>query len=79
MWESENQDESPLMTTDNFHGIDRLVGVAVVQRQRETKSMGSAKDGVAARSNTDLRVPVLQMTLNSFFQKDLWMPVSSIR
>jgi hypothetical protein len=25
MWESENQDESPLMTTDNFHGIDRLV------------------------------------------------------
>ena len=24
MWESENQDESPLMTTDNFHGIDRL-------------------------------------------------------
>jgi hypothetical protein len=26
MWESENQDESPLMTTDNFHGIDRLVG-----------------------------------------------------
>src|SRR5580692_4334709 len=34
MWESENQDESPLMTTDNFHGIDRLVrcslGVALV-------------------------------------------------
>src|SRR5436190_11273708 len=28
MWESENQDESPLMTTDNFHGIDRLVGIA---------------------------------------------------
>jgi hypothetical protein len=26
MWESENQDESPLMTTDNFHGIDRLDG-----------------------------------------------------
>jgi hypothetical protein len=26
MWESENQDESPLMTTDNFHGIDRLEG-----------------------------------------------------
>ena len=25
MWESENQDKSPLMTTDNFHGIDRLV------------------------------------------------------
>ena len=25
MWESENQDESPLMTTDNFHGIERLV------------------------------------------------------
>ena len=25
MWESENQDESPLMTTDNFHEIDRLV------------------------------------------------------
>jgi hypothetical protein len=24
MWESENQDESPLMTTDDFHGIDRL-------------------------------------------------------
>ena len=24
MWESENQDESPLMTTDNFHGIDGL-------------------------------------------------------
>jgi hypothetical protein len=24
MWESENQDESPFMTTDNFHGIDRL-------------------------------------------------------
>jgi hypothetical protein len=24
MWESENQDESPLMTIDNFHGIDRL-------------------------------------------------------
>jgi cation diffusion facilitator family transporter len=30
MWESENQDESPLMTTDNFHGIDRLVNVASV-------------------------------------------------
>jgi hypothetical protein len=28
MWESENQDESPLMTTDNFHGIDRLVAVS---------------------------------------------------
>jgi hypothetical protein len=28
MWESENQDESPLMTTDNFHGIDRLVDPA---------------------------------------------------
>ena len=28
MWESENQDESPLMTTDNFHGIDRLVELA---------------------------------------------------
>ena len=27
MWESENQDESPLMTTDNFHGIDRLVSL----------------------------------------------------
>jgi hypothetical protein len=27
MWESENQDESPLMTTDNFHGIDRLVAI----------------------------------------------------
>jgi len=27
MWESENQDESPLMTTDNFHGIDRLAPV----------------------------------------------------
>ena len=27
MWESENQDESPLMTTDNFHGIDGLVGI----------------------------------------------------
>jgi ABC-type uncharacterized transport system substrate-binding protein len=25
MGESENQNESPLMTTDNFHGIDRLV------------------------------------------------------
>ena len=30
MWESENQDESPLMTTDNFHGIDRLVNNAGV-------------------------------------------------
>jgi hypothetical protein len=30
MWESENQDESPLMTTDNFHGIDRLVPVLPV-------------------------------------------------
>jgi hypothetical protein len=30
MWESENQDESPLMTTDNFHGIDGLgVGLFV--------------------------------------------------
>ena len=27
MWESENQDESPLMTTDNFHGIDGLVAL----------------------------------------------------
>ena len=25
MWESENQDKSPLMTTDNFHEIDGLV------------------------------------------------------
>jgi hypothetical protein len=30
MWESENQDESPLMTTDNFHGIDRLVALRSV-------------------------------------------------
>jgi DNA-binding XRE family transcriptional regulator len=32
MWESENQDESPLMTTDNFHGIDRL-GRAIPHRR----------------------------------------------
>jgi hypothetical protein len=32
MWESENQDESPLMTTDNFHGIDRLVAATGPQR-----------------------------------------------
>src|SRR5580692_7127928 len=31
MWESENQDESPLMTTDNFHGIDRLGGLSVAR------------------------------------------------
>ena len=30
MWESENQDESPLMTTDNFHGIDRLDEVSKI-------------------------------------------------
>jgi hypothetical protein len=30
MWESENQDESPLMTTDNFHGIDRLATAKTV-------------------------------------------------
>jgi hypothetical protein len=29
MWESENQDESPLMTTDNFHGIDRLAQAGI--------------------------------------------------
>src|SRR5207344_709665 len=30
MWESENQDESPLMTTDNFHGIDGLAPLAAL-------------------------------------------------
>jgi hypothetical protein len=32
MWESENQDESPLMTTDNFHGIDRLGRLAAAKQ-----------------------------------------------
>jgi hypothetical protein len=33
MWESENQDESPLMTTDNFHGIDRLAAQVIGARR----------------------------------------------
>jgi hypothetical protein len=36
MWESENQDESPLMTTDNFHGIDRL-GTGREERERKQR------------------------------------------
>jgi hypothetical protein len=36
MWESENQDESPLMTTDNFHGIDRLGYIDLEQRTLQT-------------------------------------------
>ena len=44
MWESENQDESPLMTTDNFHGIDRLVG----QKRRICEDRWTAF-GLAAR------------------------------
>ena len=37
MWESENQDESPLMTTDNFHGIDRLV--SKLEANKELRKM----------------------------------------
>jgi hypothetical protein len=39
MWESENQDESPLMTTDNFHGIDRLD----VETIRKCRSLANRK------------------------------------
>jgi hypothetical protein len=47
MWESENQDESPLMTTDNFHGIDGLeyiirglFSIAPVAIEAETYPLG---------------------------------------
>jgi 4-hydroxy-2-oxoheptanedioate aldolase len=44
MWESENQDESPLMTTDNFHGIDRLVS-ACRYPPKGTRSNGPIRAG----------------------------------
>jgi hypothetical protein len=37
MWESENQDESPLMTTDNFHGIDRLESLLKIIENKSAK------------------------------------------
>ena len=39
MWESENQDESPLMTTDNFHGIDRLVGSTALSARMDSEDL----------------------------------------
>ena len=44
MWESENQDESPLMTTDNFHGIDRLDSVPSLLKDADFE-----RDGVTGR------------------------------
>jgi hypothetical protein len=43
MWESENQDESPLMTTDNFHGIDRLAS-------RRHRALNAARIVAAVRA-----------------------------
>jgi hypothetical protein len=47
MWESENQDESPLMTTDNFHGIDRLA-TAKAELQPKLDAVGPAREAVVA-------------------------------
>jgi hypothetical protein len=58
MWESENQDESPLMTTDNFHGIDGLVGqCSIFVRNREQLAnppVSLALDGAAIERLTRL-------------------------
>jgi hypothetical protein len=43
MWESENQDESPLMTTDNFHGIDRLVFILDVNPDYQPRLVERAR------------------------------------
>jgi len=71
MWESENQDESPLMTTDNFHGIDRLVEASLnlaqpAALQDDDKNLGD-RVGITIRdSRTGIPTEVREKMFNPF-------------